>query len=442
MNNIKKLFPEFYQDKIKTGDFDKKEKNIIVLDTNYLLDILQLSTELASQYVEAIENIQELIYIPYLVALEFNFGKSGIKKRKQHNIQKYKQSIENTIVQLREDISNVELLKLKGSESEFSEVVVKQLEKFKSGLTQKIDNQIGQMVTKEEESIYTRLLQVIENRVGEQYTQEWINEVEKEGEERYKNKIPPGFSDVGKSENEVSRKYSGIKYQRKYGDLIIWKDIIKYVKASNSTGKKVIYVTNDGQSLRKKDLLYRVETLTVGPHINLMNELYNESKKELYVLSNIHFIQLVSNLSEDQARQLESTVGEERRFRFKANKNQISEIMEQIARQNKNEGREAIGLDKDNFLWIKKDILNELNERDKKQYEFDNHTLREIYKDEKQRNLKKIIEEKNYQMLKDRILMQEENRNLPDIPFIKVDGEDELWMSEYKKMRKIYLEEE
>ena len=80
MNNIKKLFPEFYQDKIKTGDFDKKEKNIIVLDTNYLLDILQLSTELASQYVEAIENIQELIYIPYLVALEFNFGKSGIKK--------------------------------------------------------------------------------------------------------------------------------------------------------------------------------------------------------------------------------------------------------------------------------------------------------------------------------------------------------------------------
>jgi hypothetical protein len=38
--------------------------------------------------------------------------------------------------------------------------------------------------------------------------------------------------------------------------------------------------------------------------------------------------------------------------------------------------------------------------------------------------------------------MQEENRNLPDIPFIKVDGEDELWMSEYKKMRKFYPEEE
>jgi hypothetical protein len=108
MSNIRKMFPEFYQEKIKVGDFDKSENNIVVLDTNYLLDILQLSTELAEQYVAAIENIQELVYIPYLVALEFNFGKSTIKKRKQHNIQKYKQSISTTIKELHQNVLKTE----------------------------------------------------------------------------------------------------------------------------------------------------------------------------------------------------------------------------------------------------------------------------------------------------------------------------------------------
>ncbi|WP_239701639.1 MULTISPECIES: PIN-like domain-containing protein [unclassified Mammaliicoccus] len=47
-----------------------------------------------------------------------------------------------------------------------------------------------------------------------------------------------------------------ITYQKKYGDLIIWKDIIKYAKKVDDK-RKLIFVTNDGIAEHKNDFLYK-----------------------------------------------------------------------------------------------------------------------------------------------------------------------------------------
>ena len=44
MKNLQKLFPEFYQEPLNESDFEKKNNNIIVLDTNYLLYIIASPT--------------------------------------------------------------------------------------------------------------------------------------------------------------------------------------------------------------------------------------------------------------------------------------------------------------------------------------------------------------------------------------------------------------
>ncbi|WP_233602904.1 PIN-like domain-containing protein [Pedobacter sp. KBW06] len=66
---------------------------------------------------------------------------------------------------------------------------------------------------------------------------EMISTIKHEAEFRALNNIPPGFFDVTKTDN-------------KYGDLIIWKEILNYAKENNT--KSLIFVSNDG----KKDIVY------------------------------------------------------------------------------------------------------------------------------------------------------------------------------------------
>jgi hypothetical protein len=67
--------------------------------------------------------------------------------------------------------------------------------------------------------------------VGEEYSFGELREIAKEGYERYDSEIPPGYKDKTAKQ--------GI---RKYGDLIIWKQIIDY---ANNNQKNIILINND-----------------------------------------------------------------------------------------------------------------------------------------------------------------------------------------------------
>jgi|688.fasta_scaffold184121_3 hypothetical protein len=68
-------------------------------------------------------------------------------------------------------------------------------------------------------------------QVGEEYSFGELREIAKEGYERYDSEIPPGYKDKTAKQ--------GI---RKYGDLIIWKQIIDY---ANNNQKNIILINND-----------------------------------------------------------------------------------------------------------------------------------------------------------------------------------------------------
>jgi DNA-binding CsgD family transcriptional regulator len=76
---------------------------------------------------------------------------------------------------------------------------------------------------------------------GESYNFTEIMEIVTEGEIRYRNEIPPGYKDA-----------KGKEGTQKYGDLIIWKQIIDRAKV---TKKPIIFVTNDV----KIDWVYVIE---------------------------------------------------------------------------------------------------------------------------------------------------------------------------------------
>lgn len=298
MNKLKKSFPEFYQEKLHPKDLNNDKNNIIVFDTNYLLDILRYPTNVATKYLDALNKVSNNIYIPYLVALEFNFQKSNIKKRKKQQIDDYKNHIDNSFSKLLENINKIELVNEPTEKKQFTASLIEETEDFHSTLKSAIEEKIETTITKEEQGIYERLISIIGNKIGDKYDQDEIDIIEKDGETRYEQGVPPGFNDDDKGSNDDPiRSYGDIKYQRKYGDLIIWMDIIKYSKTVKGSSK-VIFVTNDGTSNKKHDLMYRVGTMTVGPHISLLNEIKTKANKDLYILSNLNFIQQASKLSD------------------------------------------------------------------------------------------------------------------------------------------------
>lgn len=299
MKKIVEMFPEFHQEKLETTDL-KAGNSLIVVDTNFLLQILELPIEIATKYIEALKNVKNNLYIPYLVALEFHFNKSTKKKSKRRNAKEYYEKVNSAMENLKQSLKTIDSLKI-DTENNKLEKLSQELSNFSTNFLKKVDDFIKDEITNKEDVVYRDLLDIISDSVGEIYEQNWIDEIEKEGEKRFDNNIPPGYDDRNK--NGI-RKYNGISYQQKYGDLIIWKDILKKSKEETKRDK-VIFITNDGESNKKSDLLYTTSNMKVGPNIYLMNELYMCSRKKLYILNNIRFVNMVSDLSNDEIDRIE-----------------------------------------------------------------------------------------------------------------------------------------
>ncbi|MFK4943165.1 PIN-like domain-containing protein [Lactococcus garvieae] len=296
MSKLKTEFPEFYQEKLTKDDL---QDSLIILDTNYLLDMLRLPVVEAEKYLKALNKFSKKIYIPYLVALEFNFNKIKVKTDTNVLVDNYKENIEQGINDLEEKINDLSLLKSDSMKQQFTDVLIKKVNVFKKELLKDVDSQIDKSFNSK--VFYEKVVTAIENKIGERYEQEWITKIEKEGIERYEKGLPPGFDD--QSKKDIIRTYNELEYHEKFGDLIIWKDILK--KAAESTqASKIIYVTNDGTSSKKNDIMFKHHGKTIGPDIYLIHEAKKETKKNLYILNNFRFAELSATLSDKELNEL------------------------------------------------------------------------------------------------------------------------------------------
>lgn len=291
MSKLKEQFSEFYVDKLKKSDL---ENNLIVLDTNYLLDILKLPVSEAQKYLKALKKVKKNIYIPYFVALEFNFNKIGVKIGTQISIDEYKSNLTSKLDEFGEEINKLEILRT----DEFTAPLMDLKESFKKEFLELLEDKVSNYFSYD--SVYTELITLIEDSVGEKKDQKWIEAVQEEGISRYEKEIPPGFND--KSKSDITQ-YDGIEYEKKYGDLLIWKEILE--KCKDETKSKIIFVTNDGTSKKKHDILYSTHGRTIGPHIYLINEMKRESGKELHIINNIRFVKLTTDLSSEDLSKLQ-----------------------------------------------------------------------------------------------------------------------------------------
>lgn len=136
------------------------------------------------------------------------------------------------------------------------------------------------IVTKvSDDKILNQILSLFNKKVGEPYSEEEMQNVLKEGKERYSRQLPPGFCDAGKEAEEGDNNACG--------DFVVWKQIMEYAGSKKSD---IIYVTHD----QKKDWWQIAKGRTVGSRIELRKEFAEKTKQRFYMYSMESFLEYYS----------------------------------------------------------------------------------------------------------------------------------------------------
>jgi hypothetical protein len=100
--------------------------------------------------------------------------------------------------------------------------------------------------------------------------------VYKEGEDRYKLRLPPGFKDSNKGSDPNPNKI--------YGDLIIWKQIMEKARKDKHD---IIFITDD----RKEYWWHIFSGKTIGPRPELRQEFQTQTKQRFYMYQADRFME-------------------------------------------------------------------------------------------------------------------------------------------------------
>ena len=130
-------------------------------------------------------------------------------------------------------------------------------------------------------------------------SQEALNTLYDEGDARYKAMIPPGYKDAKK---EGSYSFGGLTYQTRYGDWLLWHQIITEAN-KNDKFKNIIFVTDD----KKDDWWWVVNSKgkkTIGPLPELVVEIYAKAPVSLfYMYTSQRFMQFASDYLDIEVRE-------------------------------------------------------------------------------------------------------------------------------------------
>jgi hypothetical protein len=255
------------------GDYDRLwNESIIVLDTNVLLNLYRLPARSRDEFIAVLEALKDRLWLPYQVALEFQRRRLTVISGERKATEDALDYARRTVAELKLRVENLEIDN-RGLGLE-SRPLIEDLEKANAKLMEAVSAvHKAQIDIASSDPIRDKLDSLFTGKVGVRPTsQAELDVLTADGEERFTRKIPPGFADASKEKNpnEAIFIHDKLNYQRKFGDLILWRQLINHVKDNGSSS--VILVTAD----KKDDWWWREQGKTVGPHPELVCEIHDQ----------------------------------------------------------------------------------------------------------------------------------------------------------------------
>lgn len=264
---------------------------MFVIDANVLLNLYRYPSKASQELLGALEKLADRLWLPYHACLEYQRNRLTViadQKRKFYDV---RNAIEETKSNLSSQINNLQLKKRHSSINidDFIAGFEELSSKFFENLA-KLEE--AQKNVSDEDEIRSRIDSIFMNKVGTAtFDQKELDELYKIGEIRYAAAMPPGYMDVKKekSAETESFQYGGVCYKRKFGDLILWKQIINYAKDKGI--KHLVLLTDD----EKEDWWWIVDSQgkkKIGPRPELVEEIRRDGDvSSFYMYNSEQFLQ-------------------------------------------------------------------------------------------------------------------------------------------------------
>lgn len=279
---MNKKFCGFYTPKQESYKEIWNDKNtLFIFDTNTLLNLYRCEEQTKDDILSVMNVLSSRSWFPFQVCLEYQRNRIDVISQSIKSLEKLKKSITSMVNTTDNALSEAQVKK--HLYSSLSEEVSLFKESLSASINSFIKDKIEPRIKSKEKNkisdvIRKSLDEIIGDNCGDIPNQETIDEINKEGAERYSKKTPPGFMDEKKG--EAVTHYNGVEFKDKFGDLYLWKEILDISKKHENYN--IIFVTDDS----KKDWWFSHDNKTIGPSEPLQTEIYFTTKIKSFRMIN------------------------------------------------------------------------------------------------------------------------------------------------------------
>lgn len=243
----------------------------IILDTNALLNLYRYSEDTRQAFLLVLGKLNGRLWIPGQVGKEF-------QTRRMDVIDEQRSAFDL----IRKELT-VTRKSFEGSIAQFKRHSSLDVNVIAETYGQTVDAMLEDLTKKQAEhslafgrgypgdTIWERITELLDERVGPPFSPDELTKVYAEGAKRYASETPPGYKDSSKGE------------PGKYGDLIIWKEILR---RATEKGDSAIFVTDDG----KEDWWRIFHGEKLGPRPELVEEYYEAAKMRIHFYTPEQFL--------------------------------------------------------------------------------------------------------------------------------------------------------
>ncbi len=290
--------------------------SIIAFDANTLLNIYRYSENTRANFIKVLEHFKDRLWIPYQAAAEYHNNRIDVIKKTERDYAELKKQLGDHKHKIQQLFNGYKRHPHIDTKNMFTPI-----EKAFDEVTKVLDlKEKKHPEYLKEDKIFPAVSDLFYSKVGKVFSDSELENIYKEGEERYSKKIPPGFADFKKKQNCEKKSL--------YGDLIIWKELIQ---KANDSNKKIIFITDDA----KEDWWLKAEGKTIGPRPELISEFYKETQTRILIIKSDSFLSQANERKDDlvqesSIQEVQSIRDGDERIQFDANKyyNSLFEFVE------------------------------------------------------------------------------------------------------------------
>ncbi len=266
---MKGLFPEYTE--LSSRNYgDAWKQALFVFDTNVLLNLYRYQSGTRDELLKILGELSDRIWIPHHVALEFQRNRLKVIAEQNKRFSDVRRTIEKARISLFADLDKLQLQKrhslinpqpLMAGFDQLANAFLSDLDRLRE----------TQQKLSEPDPLKDKIEALFDGRVGLPPNDQMVlDDIYKRAEVRFRLRIPPGYEDREKDKNDQDEyTHGGLIYKRKFGDYLIWDQLLYHAKSANI--KSVVLITDDS----KEDWWRMVDSdgpKTIGPRPELVEE--------------------------------------------------------------------------------------------------------------------------------------------------------------------------